>query len=46
MKLKNNKTGAVIETASFCSGGDWVVVDAPKKKTTTKKKESEKKKED
>ena len=46
MKLKNINTGAVIETASVCFGGDWVEVDAPKKKTTTKKKESEKKKED
>lgn len=35
MKYKNTKTGAVIETASVCSGGDWVEVrKEPAKKTS------------
>ena len=41
MKYKNIKTGAVIETASVCSGGDWIEVKEPAKsqKSSPKKKE-------
>lgn len=37
MKYKNLKTGAVIVTASVCSGGDWVEVKETKPKKTAKK---------
>jgi len=39
MKYINTTTGAVIETASIISGGDWKLVEEKKK---TKKKESSK----
>ena len=38
MKYRNEKTGAVIETASVIQGGDWKQVDeAPKPKKPAKK---------
>ena len=39
MKYRNTKTGAVIQTVSVVSGGDWVeVVETPKPKRTRKAK--------
>lgn len=43
MKYKNTKTGAVIETASICTGADWEEVTPAEKKPTSKKAPAKKK---
>ncbi len=44
MKYRNERTGAVIETASVISGGDWKAVEEkPEKKPEPAKKAAAKK---